>query len=213
MFLEEAIWIANFLATSQLRKGQALIDVGSSDEKLRCLNLPFIDYYIFRPLRKSGVNIIHIDQREGEGVSIVCDLSSENIDTLKNIYPVDVVLCASLLEHVLNRDLVLQRIKELTKPGGYIIITVPYVYKYHPDPIDTWYRPSNTDLEILFNKNEYTIKESTIIEVEEEPVIISRRLSIRIAHKIAHILLRKHISALEPIIIKNKVSILAVQKK
>ncbi|MBU2103291.1 MAG: hypothetical protein ABH865_07815 [Candidatus Omnitrophota bacterium] len=217
MFLEEALWIANFLATLRVYRGQALIDVGSSDERLRCLALPFVDYYIFRPLRESGVTIIYIDQREGKGVSIVCDMTSESVEVLKNITPAEVVLCTSFLEHVANRDRVVQRIKELTRSGGYIIITVPYVYKYHPDPIDTLYRPSNKDLEALFTRDEYTVVESMTIEVEGEPVIVTRRLSIRIIHKITRTffprLALKLASYFAPIIIKNKVSILAVQKK
>lgn len=63
MFLEEAIWIKNVLSGLDLRKGQSVLDIGSATEKYRCLAQPFIDYYIFRPLREKGIRAIHVDKK------------------------------------------------------------------------------------------------------------------------------------------------------
>ena len=38
----------------------------------------------------------------------------------------------------------------LVPAGGILVITVPYSYPYHPDPIDTLYRPSAEELCALF---------------------------------------------------------------
>lgn len=213
MFLEEAIWIRDLLEGLDLKKGQTVLDIGSSSEKYRCLDQPFIDYYI-RPLRKLDLEIVHMDSRYDKGVDIVCDLDSLDSETiLKGIEPADVILCTNLLEHVRNRDLVIKRIQKLIKYGGVIIISVPYVYRKHPDPIDTMYRPSNTELEVLFTQDEYTKIASEIIEVDKEPTIIPKHLFIRILNRIIKILHFRPISKLQPTVIKNKVSVLAVKKR
>jgi len=214
MFLEEAIWIKNVLERLNLLKGQVVLNLGSSDEEYRRLIQPHIDYYIFRPLRKCGVKIVHVDQKKLDGVDVVLDLEDPDADILLDkIERGDVVICSNLLEHVNNRGLVIDRVKKLTKKGGVIIVTVPNVYRYHPDPIDTMYRPTNIDLENLFPIEEFTKIESGIIEVEAEPVVIwpLRKKILYLAKQV----LRKFHLTLEPetpIIIKNKVSVLAIRK-
>ena len=60
MFLEESLWIRDVLTDLNLHKGQTVVDLGSLNEEYHCLTQPYIDYHIFRPLRKNGVEIIHI---------------------------------------------------------------------------------------------------------------------------------------------------------
>jgi SAM-dependent methyltransferase len=171
MFYEESVWIGNFTASLNLTSGQAVLDVGSSTEKFRCLSQPYIDYYIFRPLRKRGVKIIHADAEAGEGVDVVFDFTSgRDVDGADKLVKADVVLCTNLLEHVRDRESTLRWIKEMVKPGGTIIISVPFFFPYHPHPIDTMYRPTNSELEKLFPSDEYSVMASTIIEAYSWPV-------------------------------------------
>jgi len=212
MVLEEAKRIRKILAKLKLCCESVVLDIGSSSEKFRCVDQPYIDYYVFRPLRKIGAKIIHIDIKKEKGVDIVCDLaSSETEELIKTIPPADVVLCTSLLEHVNNREIVLSRIRNLTKPGGTIILTVPYVFHYHPDPIDTGYRPSNTELECLFPKEQYTILTSEILEAYSYPSAIKQNLFAKILNKV----LRKFNfegKCKRYIVIPSKISLVVVKK-
>lgn len=212
MFLEESKRIREILALLKLRKGQTVLDIGSSSEKYRCLDQPYIDYYVFCPLRKSGIKVIHIDMKQEDGVDIVCDLATTEINELiKKIKLADVILCTSLLEHLSDRELILNRIKSLTKPHGVIILTVPYLFEYHPDPIDTGFRPSNLELERLFPKEQYSIITSEILEIYSLPAYIKNRLSVRVLNRIMQ---RFHSACIdkEPKIIPSKMSLVAVRK-
>lgn len=220
MFLEESRKICNILAKLKLDERSRVFDIGSSTEEYRCLFQPHIDYYVFRPLRERNAVVIHIDKRRGKGVDLVCDLTDpESLEFIKTIKPADVILCCSLLEHVVDRQLVINRIKDLTKQEGIIIVSVPYVFPYHEDPIDTMYRPSSTELEKLFSKDEFTILDSIIIDITSQPLDYridpfnlfgSSNLYIRIIQKILTVIgkILKKI-----VMIPCKFSIVVVKKK
>lgn len=177
MFLEEAIWIRKVLESQFLKPGQTVLDVGSSTEEFRCLRRPYIDYYIFRPLRKLGIQIIHMDKQKEEGVDIICDLSTaSDITSAVHVKSVDVVLCTNLLEHVEDRGAVVEKLKKLVKPEGVLVLTVPNFYKYHPDPIDTMFRPTSDELVSLFEGKDFEKVTSETIEIMAEPVIQKARL-------------------------------------
>ncbi len=168
MLLEEAIWISQVLGKLPLRHGQKVLDIGSSTEEFRGLVQPYIDYYVFRPLKKKGLEVVHMDTKEAAGVDITCNLAeAESEALLRGLGSFDVVLCCSLLEHVVDKQLVIRRVKSLTSKGGVLVLTVPHQYPYHEDPIDTMYRPSNEDIEKFFEANEYEIFESAIVKCPE----------------------------------------------
>ena len=60
------------------------------------------------------------------------------------------VVCANLLEHVVDRSGVCQGMLGILPPGGYVFITCPKSFPFHPDPIDTLFRPGIEDLAALF---------------------------------------------------------------
>ena len=50
----------------------------------------------------------------------------------------DVVICAEVLEHVPDPWLAVRTLHSLSKPGGYVLITTPFLLRYHPAPEDYW---------------------------------------------------------------------------
>lgn len=43
----------------------------------------------------------------------------------------DLILCISVLEHVEDPSRVVENLKKLLKPGGYLFVSVPFFYNYH----------------------------------------------------------------------------------
>ncbi len=48
----------------------------------------------------------------------------------------DVVICSELLEHIHNPDRVLSETYRVLKPGGVLLLTVPFLFPVHADPRD-----------------------------------------------------------------------------
>jgi len=212
MFIEEAVWIKDTLEKLHLRKGQVVLDIGAKNEEYRFLLQPFIDYFIFRPLRKIGLKIIYIDLVKDEGVDIALDIASPDFNKVKNrIEKGDVILCTSLLEHVPNRKLIIERIGELAKPGAVLIVSVPYIWPYHPDPIDTMFRPTDTELLKEFPAEYYEKIASNILSgiPNFDYFYLKRNKNSRI--RIINRLLRKVGFELKHVLPEHKASVLALK--
>lgn len=148
MVQEEAMWIEQVLSTLKLSAGACVMDVGSSTEEFRLRTQPYIEGRVFRPLRQRGITVVHVDQKAAPGVDIVVDIERLVPETLGRKF--DAILCASLLEHVQQPALVARTLTACVKPGGWLLITVPQRYPWHPDPIDTGFRPGTRQLAALF---------------------------------------------------------------
>lgn len=163
MFPEEAQWIGTVLDELGPRSG-TVIDLGSSTAEFRRLQQPHIDYFVFRPLRRRGLSIVHVDAKAADGVDVVADLASTA--SLRGVLsPAEVVIATSLLEHVADRAQLVRHITDLTMTGGLAIVSVPHVYPFHPDPIDTMYRPSLSELEALW-RDDFGVLRSATLHVE-----------------------------------------------
>ena len=48
----------------------------------------------------------------------------------------DGILCTQVLEHVINLDIILSECNRVLKPGGVMIVSVPFLYREHEQPFD-----------------------------------------------------------------------------
>jgi SAM-dependent methyltransferase len=145
MLEEEAQWLARRILELNLAPGSHVVDVGSSTDHFRQVVQPYIDHLIFGPLRERDVHITHVDAKTQPGVDLVVDLTAGQVPDVVRASG-DLVLCCSLLEHVLDRRQAIENLAVITKPEGKVIVTVPHRFPYHQDPIDTGYRPSPEEL-------------------------------------------------------------------
>ena len=134
MIISEAKWIRERLL--ELNPAR-IINCGSSTRHFREIEQPWITECL------AGFDVLHLDKKEQDGVYIVCDLE-EATDFSGSVGTADMVLLTSVLEHVVNRAVVLQNASQLT--SRYLLVTVPREWPYHPDPIDTLYRPTIAEL-------------------------------------------------------------------
>ncbi len=68
----------------------------------------------------------------------------------------DAVLCNQVLEHVFNPDEFLAEINRVLKPGGKLLLTVPFVWDEHEQPYD-FARYSSFGLKALLEKSGFKI--------------------------------------------------------
>lgn len=108
-----------------------IVDVGSSTLAFRRR-----DKCPYDLVELIGQRIVSFDLQAAPGVDVVGD--AERLTDYLPARSANGVICTSLLEHTRRPWIIVQRIGELLRHGGHAVITVPWVYPEHRDPIDCW---------------------------------------------------------------------------
>ena len=114
--------------------------------------------------------LCNVDIKNGPGVHLVANIMDEEGFKCIEKFSPTTVIATNILEHVLDPKQFIKRILEI-KNLKYILITVPYNYPFHPDPIDNGFRPSPKEL-LKIVPNYKKIIHSDIIK-KEKPKIFS----------------------------------------
>jgi hypothetical protein len=139
-----------------------LLNLGSSTRRFREVDKPHVERDLFAPLRHAGVEIVHSDIKADDGVDMAGDVLDPNIKRALSARRFRCVLAANLFEHVRDRDAVAAAVEDIAGEGGLILATAPRSYPYHADPIDTYYRPSPTELAGLFGRSRPILVEEIV---------------------------------------------------
>lgn len=150
MLRNEAKWIHAILQPIPVSQLSPLLNVGSSTQSFREREQPWITDHLFLPLSKAGINVIHTDLKTDKGIDIAGDLLGEETFTAISQLEIKAALCSNLLEHLTEKEIICTRISDLLPVDGYLVVTVPLRYPFHPDPIDTGFRPDVETLHKLF---------------------------------------------------------------
>jgi hypothetical protein len=146
----EARWLAARLRQLSTTELSPMLNVGSSTRHFREVKQPWIERDVFAPLARAGCRVVHVDMRLDEGVDIAGNLMEP--DFLHRLQSIGArsIFCSNVLEHVTDPSTLADRLQRLVPAGGYLIVTVPHRFPYHPDPIDTLFRPELGELHALF---------------------------------------------------------------
>lgn len=167
MFREESLWIKNALFKIRpLHKESEVANIGSSTDYFRRIIQPHIQSNIIDTLQHSGWNVVNVDLKKEPGVDVVADVTNKAFsEGLEDRF--ELTLCTNLLEHVEDINLVINNLVAITRSGGHILITVPYKYKIHLDPIDNGFRPTPQQIVDLFKEVAEYIVDSKVITVTD----------------------------------------------
>lgn len=125
------------------------INLGSGDVDRLIKSKGWVENNVFLPLKSSGVKVINVDARQFPGVDFVRDLSlPDGLDFVDETSGPRLFILANVLEHIPRSACsnLLNKIYSKMSKGDALIVTGPYDYPYHADPIDTMYRPSPEQL-------------------------------------------------------------------
>ena len=128
-----------------------IINLGSSNIKELGVKKPW-SQTIFEPYKNTNSKVIHVDSQKFPGVNIVQDLSLPNsFEIFKKLKGSKLFILTNVLEHIPKKAHVelFNKIENSMGKGDGLIVSAPYDYPYHPDPIDNLYRPHPIDLEKL----------------------------------------------------------------
>jgi SAM-dependent methyltransferase len=115
-----------------------------------CGNKPYEGLY--KPLTRTqvGCDIIQSDKHR---VDVICPVTQLAF----NDSEFDSVLCTQVLEHVFEHDKMMQEINRVLRPGGTLILTVPFAWELHEEPYD-FFRYTRHALKELFERSGFEIE-------------------------------------------------------
>ncbi|MHA2040027.1 MAG: class I SAM-dependent methyltransferase [Promethearchaeota archaeon] len=163
MTREESVWTRKILREADLSSVNDVLDIGSSTKEFRTVKQPYIDGNVFEPLRERSISISYMDKKNGEGIDLVYDIENVSADDIGKQF--DLVICCNLLEHVHNPRKLASLLVNLVRKNGFLLVTVPQTFRFHPDPIDTMFRPSMMEFVSIFPGLQVVRK--TIIRVRD----------------------------------------------
>jgi len=149
MLIDEAQWFARMLGVIDIESISPMLNVGSSTGEFR-ERQPWIEACIFQPFRDRGGLVLNLDLKDAPGVDIVGDLADAETREKLAEHGFRSVFCANILEHVRDRASLCEAILSVLPEGGHVFASCPSSYPYHPDPIDTMFRPSVRELTASF---------------------------------------------------------------
>lgn len=151
MLAAEARWFRDRLAAWPAERLFPLCNVGSAAGEGQLREQPWIERDVFGPLKRlPGARILNCDLFPGAGVDLVGDLTEPAFRERLAELGVRAIFCANVLEHVPEPERLAAGLSALLPPGGLMFVSVPQAFPYHPDPIDTLFRPTPAELNALF---------------------------------------------------------------
>lgn len=119
-----------------------LLDIG-------CGNKPYEEWYLQYSNKQTGCDII---QSDGNRVDVICPATELAFGD--NTF--DTAFCTQVLEHVYDHHKVLAEANRVLKPGGKLIVTVPFCWELHEEPYD-FFRITKHGLQELCNENNFKV--------------------------------------------------------
>lgn len=147
MFRPEAQKIGGWLQELRDDELSPLLNIGSGTTFSRMTEQPWVDHFIFAPLRGRGVNVIHVDIADGPGIDLNADILSDDGYAKITALAPRFILLANVLEHVPDPAEMVKRCREALQPGGRLLVTVPRSYPHHTR-FDTMLRPTPEEVAV-----------------------------------------------------------------
>ncbi len=164
MRISEAAYIGARLNDIPVDQLSPVLNLGSSNQEFRTRTHPHVDREIFFPLVARGARVIHADLKADRGVDIVGDIYDAAFqEQCRRLRPKTVV-CCNILEHVTDPAAFARIVLSLVPIDGYIVVSVPYSYPFHADPIDTLFRPSTSQIVELFGSESLPVVSHTLTD-------------------------------------------------
>lgn len=104
-----------------------------------------------KPLFDDTDDWVGVDMEPGTGVDVVCDLSADfdTVDSAVAHRRFGTVFCFSTLEHCSRPFRMAENLTRLLVPGGHLVLSVPFAFKFHGFPSDYW-RFTPEGVKVLF---------------------------------------------------------------
>jgi hypothetical protein len=149
MLYEESLWFKKIIQ-KHAQPNALVLNIGSSTKEFIEITQPYIKINLFNEFAKKNCTVKNIDIKQAEGVDFVGDVTDPSfIEKLKQ-QNASFIICSNLLEHLTDRKSFCEALVKIMNDDTKLIISVPFNFPYHEDPIDTMYRPDLNELQQAF---------------------------------------------------------------
>ena len=131
------------LAINSFASGN-LLDVGCGNKPYESLFEDKLNSYI-------GCDVI---QRSDNKVDVICKATQLDFQDRR----FDTVFSTQVMEHVDNSDVMMGECNRVLKPGGFLILSVPFCWELHEEPYD-FFRFTKYGLQELCTRNNFEVVE------------------------------------------------------
>ncbi|MFA5834006.1 MAG: hypothetical protein WDA22_11080 [Bacteroidota bacterium] len=149
MLLEESYWFS-YVIKKYVVQNSVVLNIGSSTSEFIERYQPYIQENLLNLLHSKSCIIKNIDLKADEGVDLVGDIVDPNFVNQLKKYDSDVIICSNVLEHITDKKIFCDSLCKILSKKTIVLVSVPYKFPYHPDPIDTEYRPDFEQLKNAF---------------------------------------------------------------
>jgi hypothetical protein len=146
LLVNEARWVEAALAGLEADRLDPVLSIGSGTPYAREVLQPWVDRHVYAPLRRRGIRVLHHEYTAGPGIDHAGDLLDPEVSRALVATQARSLLCCNVFEHLERRRPVANMLAAALPAGGYAIVTVPRRFPFHPDPIDTMFRPTVSEL-------------------------------------------------------------------
>lgn len=185
MLPKEAALMGQWLAATDFDPQSVCLNLGSSTREFRERVQPFIHAEIVAPLERRGVRVVHCDLKADEGVNETGDILEPAVQAQLASYKADLLICSNMLEHLADIQPFVNACARIVRPGGLCLITVPRSFPYHPDPLDTMYRPAPQEIAALLPEWEIVHADEVAAGNLREEIAADRRPVLSLARQLA----------------------------
>ena len=124
---------------------------------LGCGNVPF--YALYRQYVSENICVDWPNSRhQNQYLDVACDLN-EPLAFADGEF--DTIIISEVLEHISEPEIIWREMSRIIKPGGKILLSVPFFYKIHEAPFD-FYRYTEFCLRNFASKNQLNVLELTV---------------------------------------------------
>jgi hypothetical protein len=149
MLYEESLWFKKTIQ-KHAKSDSLVLNLGSSTKEFIEVTQPYIKTNIFDEFAQKGCIVKNVDIKEANGVDFVGDVTDPAFIAQLKQLNASLIICSNLLEHLADRTAFCQALVKIMNNDTRLIISVPYNFPYHEDPIDTMYRPDLDELQLAF---------------------------------------------------------------
>ncbi|MFQ5913147.1 MAG: class I SAM-dependent methyltransferase [Nitrospinota bacterium] len=103
-------------------------------------------------LRHNATSVDNCDLETSIPNAIICDIA----DIPRDDEYYDAIFCIAVLEHVHSPERALNEFDRVLKPGGHLVISVPFLQPFHPRPAD-YRRYTRDGLAMLAETNNFEL--------------------------------------------------------